>query len=174
MTNKPLYTICVNPAFCQCFIVTRHIMIKDKKNVSAKNARLVNHNLQTVNSTLHTICSFVIWNDWNCFDKYYLWVSLKNCPIDANQTKSVRQNTSKNHWRITLYTLFVVFCFLPVFSSYSRIVCTALYVYVLIERAHLVNIELRPWHNIRINFSQNKPNRSSLSIKLEFLEIFEI
>ncbi len=48
------------------------------------------------------------------------------------------------------------------------------YVYVHIKRAHHVDMELRPWHNIRINLSQNKPNQRSLSKTLEFLENFEI
>ncbi len=49
-----------------------------------------------------------------------------------------------------------------------------LYVYVNIKGANLFGMKLRPWDNIRINFSQNKPNLRFQSIKLELLEIFEI
>ncbi len=48
------------------------------------------------------------------------------------------------------------------------------YVYIHIETVHFVDMKLRPWDNIRINLSQNKPNQRSLRIKFEFLEIFEI
>ncbi len=56
-------------------------------------------------------------------------------------------------------------------AVHSNTICT---IYVHIERDHLVDMELRPWHNIRINLSQNKPNLRSLSIKFKFLEMFEI
>ncbi len=49
-----------------------------------------------------------------------------------------------------------------------------IYMYAHIEKAYLVGMELRPWDNIRINLSQNKPNPRSLRIKFEFLEIFEM
>ncbi len=45
--------------------------------------------------------------------------------------------------------------------------------YVHIERAHLVGMELRLWDNSRINLSQNKPNPRSLSIKFEFLNFLK-
>ncbi len=54
----------------------------------------------------------------------------------------------------------------------SCMMSKAAYVYVHIEKAHLVDMELRPWHNIRINLSQNKPNRRSLNIKFEFFRNF--
>ncbi len=48
------------------------------------------------------------------------------------------------------------------------------YVYVHVERAHLVGMELRPWDNIRISLSQNMPNPRFLSIKFELKKIFKI
>ncbi len=46
------------------------------------------------------------------------------------------------------------------------------YVYDHIERAHLVDMELRPWNNIWINLSQNKPNWWSRKYKIRIFRNF--